>query len=638
MNGRSSGEVGRLVALTLAVAATLLALAAPAAWAAGRWVSGDIHTHTFLSDGKVAQGEVLRQAFGQYGLDFMANSEHGGLSKHDPNGVPFVTPVWRWITLSMYSMPLVNSFRQVYPERAIIQGVEWNAPTHEHASVGIVGAENEPFGISAFEYLFDAADLDTSRAGEGTPEVSHSETFTWAIADAPAGATQAGTTVTITTATPHNLLVGEQVTIAGVAEAAYHGTFTVESVTETTFTYTHTTTGLAASGGGTASVKVKVIDEPARPFAKMNSTAADAVSAVEWLSETYGTQAYMIVNHPSRKNLWHVGDFRAMNDVAPDVAFGMEGLPGHQAELGRGGYDAYIKADGSIGSKTDFDQAMTEKARTYGGADLMTAEVGGVWDALLGEGRRFFIFNNSDFHQYSSSLKDASGTTVGVQYFDFWPGQYAKTWVYAKSLRPEAIVAGMRAGNAFCVNGDLINGLRFKVSDLTRTATMGGTLTTKAGKTVMVTIAVRSPRKNNNGERVRLHHVDVISGAVTGPIAPTLPDGVTPNPAYTESATNPSAKVVRTFTKANWTAVNGWMVMSLKVKATADMYLRLRGTNLAPATPNQTDAKGNPLRDELDYVDWEDPRDPSKTFHGNNQDTAWADLWFYSNPLFIDVK
>jgi len=28
----------------------------------------------------------------------------------------------------------------------------------------------------------------------------------------------------------------------------------------------------------------------------------------------------------------------------------------------------------------------------------MTAKVGGLWDSLLGEGRRFWAFVNSDFH------------------------------------------------------------------------------------------------------------------------------------------------------------------------------------------------------------------------------------------------
>jgi len=34
----------------------------------------------------------------------------------------------------------------------------------------------------------------------------------------------------------------------------------------------------------------------------------------------------------------------------------------------------------------------------------MTAKVGGLWDSLLGEGRRFWAFVNSDFH---SAAEDA---------------------------------------------------------------------------------------------------------------------------------------------------------------------------------------------------------------------------------------
>ncbi len=640
MKHRRIARARRSLLMALAVALVTLSVGVPSSIAAGRWVSGDIHTHTWLSDGKVTQGEVLRNAFAEYGLDFVANSEHGGQSKYDPLGIEFVSPVWRWITLSNYSMPLVQAYRSMYPERRIIQGVEWNAPTHEHASVGIVGSENEPYGIAAFEYRFDAADLDESRAGEGTKAVTHSETFITAIAPSPSGATQAGDTVTITTLVSHNLKVGDTVSVAVAGEPGYDGTFTVTSVPgDTVFTYTHSVTGLPPSGDGAISQKVTVIDVPAAPFEKRNKTAEDAVYAVEWLQENYGTQAYMIVNHPSRKNLWQVGDLRAMNDVAPDVAFGMEGLPGHQAELARGGYDSLIAADGTVTKDPAVaDPDLTARARTYGGADYMTAQLGGVWDSLLGEGRRFFIVNNSDFHQYSASLKNAAGTTVGVQYYDFWPGQYAKTWVFAKRFTAQGIVDAMRAGRAYCVNGDLVNGLRFKATDSVRTANMGGTLRTKAGSTVAVTIAFRSPKYNNNGDRVRVNHVDLIRGDITGAIAPTLEDGVTPNPAYTETATNPSTRIAKTFTKANWKVVDGWCVMTVKIRPTADMYLRLRGTNLARGTADQTDAQGNPLIDELDYMDWPDPRDETKTIHGNNQETAWADLWFYGNPVFIDVR
>ena len=76
------------------------------------------------------------------------------------------------------------------------------------------------------------------------------------IAAAPGGATQVGNTVTITTtaALSIDLTVGAQVTISGVANAAYNGTFRIASApTTTSFTYTHPTqSDLPASGGGTA--------------------------------------------------------------------------------------------------------------------------------------------------------------------------------------------------------------------------------------------------------------------------------------------------------------------------------------------------------------------------------------------------
>lgn len=369
MRSPRTGLARRTVLMVLVVSLLVLAAAASANAAkakkqpAGRWVAGDIHTHTWLTDGKNTEAEVVRNAFGNYGLSYFANSEHGGTSTYSPAGIAFMTPVWRWITLTQYSYPIIQDLRETYTGKALIQGVEWNAPTHEHVSVGIVGAGNEPGGIGAFEYRFDASDGDTSRAGEGTKAVTHSETFTTLIADSPTGATESGATVTITTTMNHNLAVGNSVTIAGVTEAGYNGTFTVASVpTDTTFTYESATSGLAASGAGTVAYKTTVTDVPAIPFDKKNVTADDTITGVQWLDDNFGTDAYAIVNHPSRAQKWTVGDFRAMNDAAPDVAFGMEGLPGHQADQARGGY-SYAYADPTV-------QAH---ARTYGGADWMTS-------------------------------------------------------------------------------------------------------------------------------------------------------------------------------------------------------------------------------------------------------------------------
>jgi len=52
------------------------------------------------------------------------------------------------------------------------------------------------------------------------------------------------------------------------------------------------------------------------------------------------------------------------------------------------------------------------------------------------------------------------------------------------------------------------------------------------------------------------------------------------------------------------------------------MYFRLRGTNLGVDVPGQTQ-DGQPLVDEVGQ---------------NDEAMAWKDIWFYSNPIFLNVK
>jgi autotransporter-associated beta strand protein len=68
-----------------------------------------------------------------------------------------------------------------------------------------------------------------------------------------ASATESSKTVTITTSTPHNLSLNQEVVIANVGVSGYDGTFTITSVpSSTTFTYTASSSGFGASSGGTA--------------------------------------------------------------------------------------------------------------------------------------------------------------------------------------------------------------------------------------------------------------------------------------------------------------------------------------------------------------------------------------------------
>ena len=96
------------------------------------------------------------------------------------------------------------------------------------------------------------ADAALWRSGCGRTPVSGS---TVALKAAPDGATESGTTVTLTAANPDGgfsgYAVGDHITVAGVG-TGYNGTnLIVTSRTPTTLTYTAAASGLAADGGGT---------------------------------------------------------------------------------------------------------------------------------------------------------------------------------------------------------------------------------------------------------------------------------------------------------------------------------------------------------------------------------------------------
>ena len=295
----------------------------------------------------------------------------------------------------------------------------------------------------------------------------------------------------------------------------------------------------------------------------------------------------LIANHPSRSapaeggyGRYDPAEFRDWNDTAPNVAVGMEGAPGHQASA--------LRPDGSrdpAGRRGGYG-----KVPTMGGFDPMTARIGGLWDALLGEGRRWWITATSDSHQ---NWREGGN--------DFWPGEYAKTYVLARR-DPADIVDGLRHGRVFVTTGDLISALdvRVRARGGRRSVTLGQTLTVEPGGAVTVDIAVRDPAAaNSGGGRPDLARLDLIMGEITGPSADRAAD------------VNPTTRVVRRFVRSEMDRRGEWLIARHTFsKVTQPFYLRLRGTSGSELEPSPDPAG-------------EDP---------------WSDLWFYANPVFVETR
>jgi hypothetical protein len=323
---------------------------------------------------------------------------------------------------------------------------------------------------------------------------------------------------------------------------------------------------------------------PANPLRNEEARMIDALEFAKGLNP----QPVVIAHHPSRSareesvfGLTTPAELRRWNDAAPNIAVGMEGAPGHQAaELrqadDRGSYPAWVYARGAYGRGYP----------TMGGFDQMTAIVGGFWDAMLGEGRRWWITANSDSHIHY--------TEGGI---DFWPGEYSKTFVHAEKAH-DSILESLRAGRMFVVTGDLITTLDVALSDGVTSVGWGETLKTKQGSKLTLEIAVTDPKEMNAaGRNPSLNRVDVIMGAVTGP------------QANADLSQNPTTAVVERVSRKDFEGGDGQYLIRTELTADANGYLRLRGTNTDSFEPEK-----DPLG--------EDP---------------WSDLWFYSNPLFIEL-
>lgn len=199
-----------------------------------------------------------------------------------------------------------------------------------------------------------------------------------------------------------------------------------------------------------------------------------------------------------------------------------------------------------------------------------------------------------------------------------------------------------------------------------------------------------------------LDRVDVVRGMVTGVRQPGSADyaGAWPddwvdmaNPqqlrtldSVPAAAKNTTAALYKTFNATSWTALpedGQYKAMTFRIPAVKEsQYVRLRGTNLPAAVPFETDADGNPLSDlwtntgairaktgsATEFPEFSMLRIPctvtgtnvpanDELFTGNGIDgcpnhlpvvngqrmvgydvAAWADLWFYSNPIFVEVN
>ena len=342
--------------------------------------------------------------------------------------------------------------------------------------------------------------------------------------------------------------------------------------------------------------------------------------------------AAFFANHPARKGLDSPHEIRSWRDRQPRVALGMEGAPGHQAAgikkpygpgSGRGYYDNTPGADSFAGYPL-------ESYITYGGFDWMTSTVGGLWDSLLAEGKPWWVTANSDSHQVylDDSVRGGAGTsaefTANGRYFDpvhgsqgpqttfgdFWPGYYSKTHVGAEKRTYAAVLDGLRAGRVYVDHGGLVGAVDVSVrnrGDNRPGSPLGSMVTPRKGTRLELAISVELASLPNWAQFIpKLARVDVIQGSVTGPASDR----------DTFQAPNTKAVLQRDVSGAS-----GTVQFTYDLGAVSEpFYVRVRGTD---GNRSAVGLRGATV----------DPKGPAADVKGDAD--PWADLWFYTNPIWV---
>ncbi|MFI7450291.1 PHP domain-containing protein [Nonomuraea sp. NPDC049714] len=117
-----------------------------------QWLAGDHHIHTqYSSDAQYRVVDQARHA-NAYGLDWMVVTDHGSVA-HAKIGVEKVNPD-------------IVAAREQLKDLLIYQGLEWNIPAAEHATVFVHPGRHEVAVLKEFENAYDGS---VKSAGDPTP-------------------------------------------------------------------------------------------------------------------------------------------------------------------------------------------------------------------------------------------------------------------------------------------------------------------------------------------------------------------------------------------------------------------------------------------------------------------------------------
>ncbi len=437
-SGVSRTQIALAVAAALGAAALVaVSNAGSAGKKEGRYAAGDFHNHTTCSDGSISMQKLVKKSTDKedtpWGLDWFVQAGHGGngnrnctlvedatlgtpaypfVSGQGPTttwansigaaavkgnvglnsaGVPNNTALssqanpnmWRWQSVQEFQYPLLE-YLSALRDQPLFIGLESVVAGHEHASMSVITGQM-PDGLQKAR-LPNSPPYPPVALGNATALAQWSYCFDRGDVDNSSGGGQ-----------NWNCMVPGSL---NSADPSWN-------------TSAQKLFPIAPNVGTKGHLKT--------------------VEAVKWMATFHPDASYYVPAHieragpfnPNGNNGYNIEHLRNFNNAAPDIAFGMETQPGHGASDTRGEYT--IRRNNFSGVNVD-----TVGGTTYGGTGVYGAQIGGVWDALLGEGRGFWFFASSDWHNRGMFGPDDRRTSQ-----DFYPGEYQRNYTMVRDGKHE---------------------------------------------------------------------------------------------------------------------------------------------------------------------------------------------------------
>jgi hypothetical protein len=465
----------------------------------GRYESGDFHNHTTCSDGSISMQKLIKKVTDKqdtpWGLDWFVQAGHGG------NGNRNCTLV-EDASLSTKPYPFVEGRgpTTTWANSIGAAAVKGNTGSADGSSTTALSSQANPSmwrwqSIQSIQYPV----AEYLSAQKNIPVFMGMESVV-------AGHEH----------TSMSVISGQVVGRKGaVRPGGYVPVGDANALAQWSYCFDRGDTDNSRGGSNNWDCSVPGIDNSSNPDWKPNAAKLfpaggpgsgvrghqKTVQALEWTEAYHPYSSYYVPAHleragpfnPDGNNGFNIEHLRNFNNAAPKIAFGFESQPGHGASDNRGEYSPDRNSINGV-------RVDSVGGTTWGGAGVYAAQIGGVWDALLGDGRNWWFFASSDWHNRGSFAPDDRRSTQ-----DFYPGEYQRDFVMIRRnsrdndfdgrwndhkrdrddwndhdrdrhdwdrhdwdrhdkdriSQPHEIVNGLRSGNSFAASGQLIDRLAF---------------------------------------------------------------------------------------------------------------------------------------------------------------------------------